>query len=119
MAKMESKNAELGKSHAALEGRLERLEQSGLDKPSTSIRDRMTRVFVTAAAILLADQGDWGVADEACAFVVPAGAGLVAASPGEPAGGVAGWPGPGDGGEQRRFISGTVSAIRPGSGGGS
>jgi hypothetical protein len=43
---MESENAELGKNHAALEARLERLEQSGLDKPSTSIRDRDQGVLV-------------------------------------------------------------------------
>jgi hypothetical protein len=50
MAELESENAELGKNFAALEGRLERLEQSSLDRPSMSIRDR--------------DQGVLGSADQ-------------------------------------------------------
>ena len=50
--------------------------------------------------------------------MVPAGAGLVAASPAGPVGGVAGRAGWGSRAPSRRAISGTVSGIMPGSAGG-
>ena len=51
-------------------------------------------------------------------MVVPAGEGLVAASPRQPVGGMAGWWGRCSRAASRRAISGTVSAIMPGSAGG-